>query len=149
MKRLAAVLVLFCAVFAIGAVSAHAQYPPPPRPGPPPNDPWLYGPGPQTWNPGWNNRPNPHRGACFYTTAGFQGNHFCVRAGDSLPRLPGNFGDNLSAIQVFGGAKVQIFNDRNFQNGSTWINRSVADLRNVPFRGGHTWNNRVSSIIVR
>jgi hypothetical protein len=152
-KRIAAVLVLICAVFAAGAaVSALAQQyppPPPPRPGPPPTDPWTYGPGPQTWNPGWNNRPNPRRGACFYTARGFGGNHFCVRGGDSLPRLPGNFGDNLSSIQVFGGARVEIFNDRNFSNGSAVITRSVADLRNVPFRGGHTWNNRISSMIVR
>ena len=55
----------------------------------------------------------------------------------------------MSAIQVFGGARVQIFNDRNFSNGNTWINRSVPDLRTVPFRNGHTWNNRISSIIVR
>lgn len=142
MKRIFAILLVTC------AISAIAQYPPPPPPRPPQNDPWAYGPGPQTWNPGWNNRPNPRRGACFYTTAGYQGNHFCVRGGDSLPRLPGGFGDNISAIQVFGGARVQIFNDRNFQNGTTWINRSVADLRNVPFRNGHTWNNRISSMIV-
>ena len=144
MKRLTAALVLMF------AVSAIAQNYPPPRPGPPPgNDPWVYGPGPQSWNPSWNNRPNPRRGACFYTTAPFRGNHFCVRAGDSLPRLPGNFGDNISSIQVFGGAQVRIFNDRNFSNGSAWLNRSVPDLRSLPFRGGHTWNNRVSSMMVR
>jgi len=144
-KRLAAALIL---IFAVSAIAQN--YPPPPsRPGPPPNDPWAYGPGPQAWNPSWNNRPNPGRGACVYTSRNFTGNHFCVRAGDSLPRLPGNFGDNVSAIQVFGGARVQIFNDRNFSNGNTWINRSVADLRAVPFRNGHTWNNRVSSMIVR
>jgi hypothetical protein len=42
-----------------------------------------------------------------------------------------------------------VFNDRNFRGGSIGFRRSVADLRNVPFRGGHTWNNRISSIIVR
>lgn len=146
MKRLAAILVLMFAV----SVVAQNYPPPPPRQGPPPGgDPWVYGPGPNTWNPGWNNRPNPHRGACFYTTAPFQGNHFCVRSGDSLPRLPGNFGDNISSIQVFGGARVRIFNDRNFSNGSTWINRSVPDLRSLRFRDGHTWNNRVSSMMVQ
>ena len=144
MKRLAAVLVL---IFAVSAIAQN--YPPPPRPGAPPgSDPWAYGPGPQTWNPSWNNRPNPRRGACIYTGRNFSGNHFCVRGGDRLPRLPGNFGDNVSSIQVFGGARVQVFNDRNYSNGSTVIPRSVADLRNVPFRNGHTWNNRISSVIV-
>jgi Peptidase inhibitor family I36 len=144
-KRLAAFFVL---IFAISAVAQNYP-PPPPRPGPPPgSDPWLYGPGPQTWDPSWNRRPNPRRGACIYTSRNFTGNHFCVRAGDRLPRLPGNFGDNVSAIQVFGGARVQVFNDRNYSNGTTVIARSVADLRNVPFRNGHTWNNRISSVIV-
>jgi hypothetical protein len=145
-KRLAVLLILAVAVAAI------AQSYPPPRPpqGPPPGgDPWAYGTGPQTWNPSWNSRPNPRRGACVYTSRNFTGNHFCVRGGDSLPRLPGNFGDNISSVQIFGGASVQIFNDRNFTNGSTVLRVSVADLRTVPFRNGHTWNNRISSLIVR
>lgn len=137
MKRFSAIVVMFFAVTAI------AQ-----RPAPPP-DPWTYGP-PQSnvWNPTWNQRPFPNRGACFFTTANFRGNRFCVRAGDRLPSLPGNFGGNISSIQVFGGARVTIFNDRNFSNGSAIVSRSISDLRNLPFRGGHTWNNRVSSMIV-
>jgi len=145
MKRIFAILLV------TWAVSTMAQGPPPPpRLGSQPlqQDAWAYGPGAQTWSPAWNNRPNPRRGACFYTSRNFAGNHFCVRGGDRLPRLPGNFGDNISSIQVFGGARVRIFNDRNFSNGSAVITRSVGDLRNVPFRGGHTWNNRISSMMV-
>lgn len=134
MKRLAAFLVL---IFAFTAVAQVA-----------PGDPWAYGPQNNRWDPSWNQRPNPRRGACFYTSAGFRGNRFCVRGGDRLPALPGNFGDNISSIQTFGGAAVRVFNDRNFRNGSTVISGSVPDLRQVPFRGGHTWNNRISSIIV-
>jgi hypothetical protein len=139
-KRTLTLLVL------IFAVTAIAQNRPPQ--GPPGGDPWVYGPQNNVWQPGWNQRPNPRRGACFFTTAPFRGNKFCVRAGDKLPALPGNFGGNISSIQVYGGARVRIFNDRNFQNGSTTLTQSVADLRNVPFRGGHTWNNRVSSVMV-
>jgi hypothetical protein len=138
MKRLSIFLVL---VFAYTAIAQN--YPPPP----PGNDPWTYGRD-SRWDESWNRRPDPRRGACVYTTAGFRGNHFCVRSGDKLPSLPGNFGDNISAIQVFGGARVQIFNDRNFRGGSTVVQGSIADLRQLRFRGGHTWNNRISSIIV-
>jgi hypothetical protein len=113
------------------------------------DNPWDYSRQPGPWNQSWNNRPNPRSGACFYTSAPFQGNHFCVRAGDRLPQLPGNFGDNISSIQVFGGARVRIFNDRNFSGGSRAVAGSVPDLRRLPFRGGHTWNNRISSIIVQ
>ncbi len=144
MKRLAALLVL---IFVVSAVAQNYP-PPPPRQGPPPGDPWVYGPQNNNWDPSWNRRPNPHRGACIYTDRNFGGNHFCVRSGDRLPSLPGNFGGNVSSIQLFGGARIQVFNDRNFSNGSTTLNRSVGDLRNVPFRGGHTWNNRISSMIV-
>ncbi|WP_446745300.1 peptidase inhibitor family I36 protein [Silvibacterium acidisoli] len=143
MKRLATFLAM---IFAVTAV-AQRPYPPP---GPPPGqDPWAYGPQNNRWDPSWNRRPDPRAGACFYTTAPFRGNHFCVRAGDRLPALPGNFGDNISSIRVFGGARVRIFNDRNFRGGSTMVPGDVADLRQLPFRGGHTWNNRVSSISIR
>jgi hypothetical protein len=139
-KRTLTLLVL------IFAVTAIAQNRPPQ--GPPGGDPWVYGPQNNVWQPGWNQRPNPRRGACFFTTAPFRGNKFCVRAGDKLPALPGNFGGNISSIQVYGGARVRIFNDRNFRNGSVTLAQTVPDLRSVPFRGGHTWNNRVSSVMV-
>ncbi|GGH03007.1 peptidase inhibitor family I36 protein [Silvibacterium dinghuense] len=142
MKRLFAVLALF---FAVAAVAQN--YPPGPPPGPQ-GDPWAYGPNNNVWRPDWNQRPNPRRGACFFTTAPFRGNRFCVRAGDRLPALPGNFGGNISSVQTFGGAQVRLFNDRNFRNGSVTLRGTVPDLRSVPFRGGHTWNNRVSSIMV-
>jgi hypothetical protein len=138
MKRFASILVLMFAVTAI------AQ-----RPGPPSGpDPWAYGPQNNRWAPTWNQRPDPRRGACFYTTAPFRGNHFCVRAGDRLSALPGDFGDNISSIRIFGGARVRIFNDRNFSGGSAMVPGDIGDLRQLPFRGGHTWNNRISSIAV-
>ena len=137
MKRLAVFLILTF------AVTVFAQR----RPLPPDND-WAYGPQNNQWNPSWNQRPNPRSGACFYSTAPFRGNHFCVRAGDRLPSLPGGFGDNISSVQVFGRARVRIFNDRNYRGGSSMLNGTVPDLRQVPFRGGHTWNNRISSIVV-
>lgn len=141
MKHLVAFLILAFAVTAV-AQTAPGYHPPPP------DNNWAYGPQNSTWNPSWNRRPDPRDGACFYTTAPFRGNHFCVRAGDRLPRLPSNFGDNISSIQIFGRATVVIFNDANFRNGKHTLRRSVADLRNLRFRGGHTWNNRISSIIV-
>lgn len=142
MKRIAVLL-----AFAF-AVTAFAQRGPQPRHNNArSNNVWTYGPN-SRWNPSWDQRPDPRSGACFYTTAPYRGHRFCVRSGDRLPALPGNFGDNISSVQLFGNASVRVFNDRNFRNGSVLLRRSVTDLRRVPFRGGHTWNNRVSSIIV-
>ena len=135
MKRMIAVLMV---CFALPLIS---------QSGPGRQDPWVYG-SHYRWDPSWNQRPNPNRGACFFTTAQFQGNRFCVRSGDKLPSLPENFGDNISSIRTYGGARVRIFNDRGFTGGMTTIARSVDDLRRVPFRGGHTWNNRISSLTV-
>lgn len=131
MLRVILVLGLLC-----GAFAANAQ------------EPWVYRDNPN-WDRSWNDRPFPRVGACFYKDQGFRGDHFCVRRGDRLPALPGNFGDNISSIQLFGRARVVIFNDREFRNGSQEIRRSVGDLRNERFRGGHTWNDRISSVIVQ
>ena len=111
-------------------------------------DPWDYDNN-SRWDPSWNRRPNPNAGACFFTTANYTGNHFCVRRGERLTRLPGNFGDNISSIRLFGNTRVIVFNDRNYRGGSAEFRNNVRDLRNHSFRGGHTWNNRISSIIVR
>jgi len=113
-----------------------------------PPEPWTYR-GDSNWDRSWNDRPFPRVGACFFKDAGFRGDHFCVRRGDRLPSLPGNFGDNISSIQLFGRARTVVFNDRNFSGGSQEFGRPIADLHEVRFKGGHTWNNRISSLIVK
>jgi hypothetical protein len=139
MKNKLLALSLF-SLFAVAGIISHAQAP---------GNPWAYGRGPNNWDNTWNSRPAPGRGACFFTQAGFRGNKFCVRSGDRLPSLPGKFGDNISSIQVYGRGAVRVYNDRNFSGGSTTVAESVADLRTYRFRGGHTWNNRISSVVVR
>ena len=131
MLRISLVIGLFCA-----ALVANAQ------------GPWIYRDHPN-WDPSWNQRPRPRAGACFYKDQGFRGDHFCVSRGDRLPALPGNFGDKISSIQLLGRSRVVIFNDRDFRGGSQELRRGVADLRTERFRGGHTWNDRISSVIVR
>jgi len=111
-------------------------------------DPWVYRDHPN-WDRSWNQRPFPRAGACFFTDAGFRGDRFCVNRGERLDRLPGNFGDNISSIQLFGRSRVTVFNDRNFSGGSEEFRTSIDDLRNRRFRGGHTWNDRISSLIVK
>jgi len=111
-------------------------------------NPWSYRDHPR-WDRSWNNRPVPNAGACFFTDAGFRGNRFCVNRGDRLESLPGDFGDNISSIQIFGRARVRVFNDRNFRGGSQEFRDSIANLSSQPFRDGHTWNNRISSVAVR
>jgi hypothetical protein len=120
----------------------------PGRPGPPP-DPWAYGPGgPGNWDASWNNRPFPKRGACFFTGKRFSGNRFCVRSGDRLAGLPGGFGNNISSIQSFGGARVHMYGQPRFAGATMTIQRSVVDMDNIKGPGGASWNNRISSLTV-
>lgn len=131
MKR----IILALAVFCIPLIAAG-------------QNPWDHRNHPN-WDRSWNQRPFPPAGACFFTDRNFQGNRFCVNRGDKLSFLPGNFGDNISSIQIFGRSRVVVFNDRDFRGGSDAFGNSIADLRTRPFRDGHTWNNRISSVIVR
>ena len=110
---------------------------------------WQPDPG-DRWPPSgnWHGGNWGRGGACFYSDRDFRGNYMCLRRGESRDSL-GSLGDNVSSIRVFGGARVTIYNDRDFRGGSATTRGDVNDLRNWSFRGGHTWNNRVSSVRVQ
>lgn len=142
------------AVFAVRNASAPGPGPGGPGPGRPgaggpgwvhpvPGNPW---PPSGNWNGGnWGNG-----GACFYKGYGFTGDYFCMRRGESRPSL-GSYGGTISSIRVFGGARVTVFNDRDYRNGQDTTTREVSDLRNwrMSTRPSHTWNNRISSLQVQ
>jgi hypothetical protein len=101
---------------------------------------------PQRWG-----RPHPPRaGACFYLAGYFNGDYFCMAAGDRWGAMPRGFNDVISSIKVFGGARVRVFNDGNFQGASAFIDRDVDNLFQFSTRDNPTmnWNDRISSIIV-
>lgn len=131
------------------AGTALAQYRPGPPPPPPGQDPWAYQGGrPGNWDASWDRRPDPRRGACFFTDANFRGHRFCVRSGDRLNMLPPGYGHSISSIRTFGGASVTAFARPDFQ-GQRVNFSNMPDLgytSNGPRRG---WNDRISSIVVR
>lgn len=98
------------------------------------------------WHGGnWNNG-----GACFYKDRNFSGSFFCMRRGEQRDSLSG-YGDDISSIRVFGGARVTVFDDRDFRGAKAGFRGDIADLRQAGVRqkSGHTWNNRISSLQVR
>lgn len=143
-----------------GVATAQYQQGPPPPPGayqqgPPPGPEggeWRYEGGrPGHWNPDWDRRPFPRRGACFFTDAHFTGHRFCVHAGERLPGLPEGFGQSISSIQSFGGAQVQVFARPGFQ-GMTANFNNAEDLgytKRGPGWRQRGWNDRIQSIIVQ
>jgi hypothetical protein len=137
---------LLLALAVVGSMRLEAQQP---------NGPvwWHPGPGnPAMWPPSGNWQGGHwHRGgACFYRDANFGGDLFCMRRGESYPVL-GHFGDDISSLRVFGGARVVIYSDRNFTGGRSAIASNVASLKHLryPSDPSHTWNNRISSVQVR
>jgi hypothetical protein len=112
---------------------------------------WRYEEG-ETWPPrGDSHGGNWHRGgACFYSDRNFSGNYFCLRKGESRESL-GGYGDDISSIRVFGGARAIIFDDRNFTGARNKVGGDISDLRqlSVKQKSGHTWNNRISSVAVQ
>ena len=85
--------------------------------------------------------PTPGAGACFYEDPDFQGEYFCVRAGDVVQQLPRDMNDRISSIRTFGRAEVRVFQDSRFEGRTARFD----DVRNLRREG---WNDRISSIRV-
>jgi len=83
----------------------------------------------------------PAAGACFYEDIDFQGDYFCIRAGDVVESLPRDMNDRISSIRTFGRVEVSVFQNSQF-NGRAARFEDVNDLR----RQG--WNDRISSLRV-
>jgi len=86
--------------------------------------------------------PTPGNGACFYENPNFEGDYFCIRAGDAIDTLPREMNDRISSIRTFGrGIDVTVFQDSRFEGRSARF-EEVRDLRQ------QGWNDRISSIRV-
>lgn len=91
----------------------------------------------------WGRRPTPRDGACFYQTADYRDDYFCLSAGEDLATLPPGVADNISSIRVFGRTEVTVFGDPRFRGRSEQYTSSITNLRQDNF------NNQISSIRVR
>jgi Protein of unknown function (DUF3011) len=105
-----------------------------------------------TWPPrgDWHGGNWGRGGACFYKDRNFNSDYFCLRRGESRDSL-GSYGDDISSIRTFGGARVTVYDDRNFSGAQQRLDGDVSDLRQLSVRQkpGHTWNNRISSVRVQ
>jgi hypothetical protein len=107
-----------------------------------------------TW---WNQGPGRGRGgmrgaaACFYRERDFRGDYFCMRRGESFPRMPRGFDDQIASIRVFRDSFVEVFQDDDFRGDRARTGRDVRDLRRwrVPENRNRNWGNRISSIRVQ
>ena len=87
-------------------------------------------------------RPNaPRSGACFYKDANFQGEYFCVGAGEGVDAVPNDMNDQISSIRTFGDVEVTVYQNREFRGRS----QRFSDVRNLKDQG---WNDKLSSLQV-
>jgi Peptidase inhibitor family I36 len=98
----------------------------------------------------WGKPKPPITGACFYKDSNFRGDYFCMKLGDNWPYMPSGFNDKITAIRLFNGAQVRIFNDSNFKGVNSRITRDVSDLHHykLPDNPSKNWNDRISSMAV-
>ena len=109
-----------------------------------PNDKW---PPQGNWHGGnWGSG-----GACFYKNSNFGGDFFCMRRGEQNNSLTGGYGDQISSIRVFGGAKAYIYDDRNFGGPRLVLSHDAPDLKRYSVAGkpGHSWNDRINSVRIQ
>jgi hypothetical protein len=98
----------------------------------------------------WGHPQQPRAGACFYRNINFQGDYFCMKAGDRWPSLPRGFNDQISSIRIFHGALVQVFENGGFTGRRLRIDHDVDSLLRARLPGdpGKSWNDRISAIAV-
>jgi hypothetical protein len=141
MKRITLALIALAAITAIPAARAAS-----PQDGPKPR-PWMYDrEEPGTYTAEWDGRPDPDRGACFYTDPAFTGHHFCVTAGQRMNALPKGFGDKITSLRTFGGGEVTVFSKKKFGGHRANFQGTISDLGDTEHR--RNWNDTISSIAV-
>jgi len=86
-------------------------------------------------------RPSSTARVCFYEDVNYGGDRFCLRPGQSLRAL-GDWNDEISSINVNGGAEALVCEHVNFQGRCVVVSRDIRDL-------GRRGSDRISSIRVR
>jgi|WetSurMetagenome_2_1015567.scaffolds.fasta_scaffold18410_3 hypothetical protein len=121
----------------------------PDREQPPPQGPQSYQ-GQPPYQGQQSRQGPPGAGACFYLDSEFRGDYFCLKDGERSANTPLGFNDRISSIRVFGGVRVRVFNDINFENVSLVLDRDVSNLKDLPLAGSpfKNWNDRISSIAI-
>jgi len=95
------------------------------------------------WAQRWGSGRPPRDGACFYRHADYEGDYFCLRAGESSDSLPSDMNNSISSIRFYGRAEVLVFRETGFRGTNKRFEQDVSNLRH----GG--WNDQISSLQVR
>lgn len=75
---------------------------------------------------------------CFYKNANFGGASFCVSPGSADNKLPNNWNNKISSIELTGGASVKVCRNTNYLGGCKTYGSSKANLPGP-------YNNKITS----
>jgi hypothetical protein len=84
---------------------------------------------------------------CLYQDTGYRGWEQCYVAGDEVNSLGGRKAQ-ASSLRIFGRARLIAYDDTSFNGRVTEFTSDVPDLSLRAASGGHTWNDRISSVRV-
>ena len=65
---------------------------------------------------------------CFYDKANFGGSSFCVEGEDTVNRLPGNWNDRISSIEIIGDLTVDLCTEKNLYGACGTFSSSRSSL---------------------
>jgi hypothetical protein len=67
-----------------------------------------------------------------------------------MPAMPPGFNDSITSVRVFGGARVRLFADGNFQSVSIMLDHDVDALYRIPVANNPSvsWDDVTSSVAV-
>ena len=84
---------------------------------------------------------------CFYKDSEYNGWEQCYNVGDEV-RSMSDKKAQASSIRIFGRAGVIVYDSTDFEGRVTEFYQDVSNLALRAASGGHTWNDRISSLVV-
>jgi hypothetical protein len=80
---------------------------------------------------------------CVYKDSGFHGHAQCYLPGEEVADLKHA---DISSVRVFGNARVELFEDRDFGGRMMESSASLPDLHHIPMSSSRSWNDHVGSL---
>jgi hypothetical protein len=88
-------------------------------------------------------------GVCFYRDRNYQGEAFCVRAGETIRNVGPQFNDAFSSVRFFGRTRnVEIYENEELGGDHVRIRGDEPDLGRVRSNRGGSFNDRITSFRV-
>lgn len=83
----------------------------------------------------------PANGACFFTGTDYEGDGFCMNAGETQVSLGSRYKARIASIRVFGGARAYVYEGEDYTGQNQVVSRDTPNLGDM--------RSRISSVRVK